>query len=89
MDSLYQVVYDVRAAGFLLEWKWFSPLVVSLAAFVRLRLASPKGPERVWCALVFVASVGLVVLQHRRVFSDSMDPGVAGRLTGVAVEPRR
>ena len=64
VDSLYRVVYDIRATGFHLEWSWFSPLIITAAALLRFRFADrqAKWPERPISALVALVSVAFIVL---------------------------
>jgi hypothetical protein len=75
MDSLYHMVYDVRAGGFHVEWYWFSPLLVSAAALVRFHFADhrSKWPERPVSALVAVASVAMAVFPIRENYSAYRD----------------
>jgi hypothetical protein len=75
MDSLYHLVYDVRAAGFRFEWDWFSPLLVTAAALVRFRFAdhNAKWPERPISALVAVASAAMTIFVVRENYSGYRD----------------
>jgi hypothetical protein len=75
MDSLYRVVYDVRAGGFHIEWSWFTPLLVTVAALARLRFADPKSKwlERPISALVAVAGVAFTIFGVHENYSAYRD----------------
>jgi hypothetical protein len=61
-DTLYLVVYDVASRGFHLEWAWFSPLLVTVAALVRFRFADSTA-QRLVGAVVAVAAAAFTVFE--------------------------